>query len=76
MFETKLLYLECSTTLGHVIQGSDGISLLGDFQGSCTQNYSQSDLVLMLMQLQEAGGWPRNLRRSSSNVFSMILQFW
>lgn len=72
---TKLLYLECSTTLGHIIQGSGGISLLGDFQRSSTQNHPQSDLMLMIMQLQEAGGWPRNLRRSFSNVFSMILQF-
>lgn len=36
----KLPYLECSTTLGHVIQGSGGISLLGDFQGSPTQKAS------------------------------------
>lgn len=77
MFKTrpKLLHLECSVTLGHVIQGSGGISLLGDFQGSATQNHPQSDLVLMLLPLQ-AGGWPRNLCRSFSNVFSMILQFW
>lgn len=36
----KLLYLEYSTTLGHVIRGSGGISLLGDFQGSPTQKTS------------------------------------
>lgn len=36
----KLLYLECSTTLGHVIDGSGGISLLADFQGSPTQKAS------------------------------------
>lgn len=66
---TKLLHLECSTTLGHVIQGSGGISLFGDFQGSPTQKHPQSELVSMLMKLQEAGGWPRNLQRSFSNVF-------
>lgn len=66
---TKLLHLDCSATLGRVIRGSGGISLLGSFQGSSTQNHPQSDLVLMLMQLQEAGGWPRNLRRSFLNVF-------
>lgn len=71
MFKTtiKCLYLEWSTTLGLAIEGSGGISLLGDFQGLSTQTHPKSDLVLMLIQLQEAGDWPRNPQRSFLNVF-------
>lgn len=53
---TKLLHPECSAEVGHVIQGSGGISLPGDFQGSSTQGHPQPDLVLMLILPQAEVG--------------------
>lgn len=52
-----------------------GFLSLVTFRDHLHKKHPQSDLVLILMKLQEAGGWPRNLQRSFSNVFSMILQF-
>lgn len=75
---TKLLHLECSTEVGHVIQGRGGISLPGDFQGSSTQDRLQTDLVLMLILPQAEVGLetPRGPFQMVWGLFFFSLWFY